>query len=346
MKFPRMDWYPWDFNEDRKVRLLTWQERGAYALILQAMWQWADEHDTVDFPDSDWDIAGATGIPYEDWMLLRQRLVDHPFAPLCLDSTTHVIYSPRLREEYIKALQRHEGAQLKGGKGGRSKNSNKPTTKPQLTSSLAPANPELSPSKPHLSLITNQDQEKDLLLPRAGANDKTEPLPPHENAALNALPLTERSVTPDVIPDAPVAAKPLAGQWASLETAWMQYCHGSLPRSLFDELPVMLAEAQCPDLDMAVVIAAFREADRHNARTWAYVRRIVERWLAAGLTTLAAVEADLVAQGEKRAQSDRHAAHGPRDRPAPSFVEPPMTENDKALFATFEQVVQGGGGSS
>ena len=345
MKFPRMDWYPWDFDDDERVTPLTWQERAAYMTVLTAMWKWADKHETVDLPNNDWVISGAVRIPYDEWMTLRARLIDHPFAPLYLDVTQDTIYSPRLRTEYTKALQRHEQAQLKGGKGGRPKTSNKPPTKPQLTSSLAPANPELSPGKPHLSLITNQDQEKDLLLPRADANDKAEPLPPHENESPNALPLTERSVTPDVIPDEPVAAKPLAGQWASLETAWMQYCHGSLPRSLFDELPVMLEEAHCPDLDPAILIAAFREADRHEARTWAYVRRIVDRWLSGGLTTLAAVEADLAAQATKRAKSDMHAAHGPRDRPSPTFVEPPMTENDKALFATFEHVTQGGGSS-
>lgn len=159
MKFPRMDFYPWDFKEDECVKLMTWLESAAYMYVLTGMWQWADKHDTVDLPNNDWMIAGAVGIPYEEWCALRKRFVDHPLAVLFVDEEQNVLYSPRLRKEYLAALGRHDMAVAKGKTGGRPKSLSQTEDKPQQTSSLAPANPELSPSKAHLSLISDQETE-------------------------------------------------------------------------------------------------------------------------------------------------------------------------------------------
>ncbi len=110
MRFPHFDWYPWDFDEDEKVRVLTWQEKGVYTLVLSAMWRWAAKHDSPDLPDNNRVIAGQIGMPIQDWIAVREVLVDNEWAPLQLDPNDHVVYSKRMREEYAKALKRGGGS--------------------------------------------------------------------------------------------------------------------------------------------------------------------------------------------------------------------------------------------
>jgi len=165
MRLPRMDWYPWDFDDDEYVRPLSWTERGAYMILLTAMWKWAEKHDTVDVPDDDYILAAICGIPEADWPVIRHRLIDHPYAPLKRDPEAGVIYSPRLRDEYAKAVARHVSAREKGALGGRPKNLPKTSSFPganlEDSDSLAEENPELSTSQagktPHRSSIKDQD---------------------------------------------------------------------------------------------------------------------------------------------------------------------------------------------
>ncbi len=159
MKFPRMDFYPMDFLEDERVRPLTTSQRGAYALVLFAMWRWAEKHDTVDFPDDDWVIAGAVDIPLGEWQKLRARLIDHPFAPLRKDEQAGVIYSPRLRKEYGLALARHDQARVNGKRGGRPKNPAKANANLPVTAYLPMGNPSVSNSQAQSSMISDQASE-------------------------------------------------------------------------------------------------------------------------------------------------------------------------------------------
>lgn len=157
MKFTRMDWYPWDFDEDEYVKLLPWAQQNAYMRILTVMWKWADKHDTVDLPDDDFRIAGAIGISVEEWAPLRERLVDHPASLLKRDPEAGVIFSSRMREEYQKALDRSAQAKENGSKGGRPKNAREPVENPQVYDGFADAKPPSTRSKAHISL--NKDQE-------------------------------------------------------------------------------------------------------------------------------------------------------------------------------------------
>lgn len=191
MRFARMDWYPWAFDEDELVRLLSWADQNAYMRILTVMWKWAEKHDTVDLPDDDYRIAGAIGIPVEEWQRLRARLVDHPAAVLKRDSDAGVIYSPRLRAEYAAALARHATAQANGRQGGRPRRpaSDSDREAPPMVESMQPsrlpaenlsetyrlpvANPSLTHSQAHRSEIIDQespDQDLNLTEPSVPAD--------------------------------------------------------------------------------------------------------------------------------------------------------------------------------
>ena len=315
MRFPHFDFYPGDWMNDSHNAALTYEEWGVHIALLCRMW---DQPDCT-LPNDDRYLARLLRVPEDQWRQWREVLIDGPQPVLQIQNDR--LISPKLLTIFTQACNASRKAKDKADKRWKSPESD-PDKVPASNRSNAVAMPQQSCSNAshQSSVISYQDQEKDLLLPRADANDKAEPLVPHESDAPTTLPLTERFVTPELAAPVTNATKPLAGQWASLEAAWMQYCHGSLPRSLFDELPMMLEEAHCPDLDPAVLVAAFREADRHEARTWAYVRRIVDRWLSAGLTTLVAVEADLVAQRNKRAQPlSRDAPSAKRGRDSPQL---------------------------
>lgn len=160
-----MDWYPWRFDEDELVKLLTWQERGAYMMVLTSMWKWSEQHGTVDLPDNDWRIAGAVNIPYEDWIVLRERLVDHPAAPLQRDPEAHIIYSPTLRDEYAKSLARTASSRERGRLGGLAKTYSQGSAKHEVSNGLAEPKPDPSGSeaggKPDPPIIDHRSEISD-----------------------------------------------------------------------------------------------------------------------------------------------------------------------------------------
>lgn len=187
MKFSRLDWYPWDFDEDPLVQHLSWQEQSFYMRVLTEMWKWSAKHDTVDIPNDDWLASGAVRIPYKEWVKLRVRLVDHPAAPLKCDAEAGVIYSRRLRDEYAKAVARSQSHTERGKKGGRPKSSNKPIAKLQVSNSLPIAKLQPSNSQAiagdHLS-FTKEINKREIL--RAPARWNAE-LPPDVSDMLSVL---------------------------------------------------------------------------------------------------------------------------------------------------------------
>jgi DnaD/phage-associated family protein len=79
--------------------------------------------------------------------------------------------------------------------------------------------------------------------------------------------------------------------WRRLDEAWFRYLGGSLSATAREDLPDLLREGpDGPALSEDVVILAFAEANRNNAKTWAYVSRILANWRAAGICTLAAAQ--------------------------------------------------------
>lgn len=118
MRYPRYDWYPRDWQDDYRVRLLTLEERGAYRELLDHMWIWADRHETVDVPDHDRQFAAWLGVSMEHWLSLRAALIDGPDAPLTREMVdgNAIVYSKRLRQEYERAVKRTEIATAKAMK--------------------------------------------------------------------------------------------------------------------------------------------------------------------------------------------------------------------------------------
>ncbi len=289
MKFPRMDWYPWDFDEDEYVKLLPWSQQNAYMRILTVMWKWADKHDTVDLPDDDFRIAGAIGISPEEWAPLRERLVTHPAAPLKHDPEAHVIYSPRIRAEYQKALNRTGSYSERGKKGGRGKRHGEAIEKLPESYSFTTADQEESNSETealyHLSL--NRDQEI-----KTNNNDNA-PVPERDNA--DPLPEVLRlEFTPK--------------QVALLTKAWESKMGGTVP-SLFIDRMKTFREANGPPLDIEVFTWAIDQCALYEKRTLAYLETILKNCQARGHTSLVHV---LAYERQREAEKPKGVAkHGP-----------------------------------
>lgn len=136
----------------------------------------------------------------------------------------------------------------------------------------------------------------------------TEPMAQQNaNSVALSLTVTEETAT---TPRAQSADNP----WPTLEAGWFKYIHGSLSATAREELPDYL-DALPPD----VVVCAFQEADRNNARNWGYVRSILDAFRTEGIRTTA----DADARAERfAAQKKQRAVALPASRASPPGPKP------------------------
>lgn len=100
---------------------------------------------------------------------------------------------------------------------------------------------------------------------------------------------------------------------AALVRGWETYMGGTLsPPALGELLDATRGGDGRPALAPAVVIAGMQEAHDHNARTLAYLRRVLRRAADEGLTTLAAWTAAQAARS-RASPSPRAKPEGPRE---------------------------------
>lgn len=136
--------------------------------------------------------------------------------------------------------------------------------------------------------------------------------------------LPNRTV-PDLLPDPDPAAATKAraledaaasgeeSVTAALAGGWETYMGGTLsPPALVELLDATRGGDGRPALAPDVVIAAMREAHDHNARSLAYLRRVLRRAADEGLTTSAAWIADQAAR-PRASPSPRAKPEGPRE---------------------------------
>lgn len=146
-RLPYFKFYPWDWETDDRVQLLSLEEKGAFISLLIAMWKRSEKEGTVDLPDSDPYIAAQLHVSITDWKRLRAVLVDGEWAVLRVDPERNTIYSKKLRQVYVESLEWTESRRKNGKNGGRPPKNAAPNNL-VVSTSLPNANPVLSTSQP------------------------------------------------------------------------------------------------------------------------------------------------------------------------------------------------------
>ena len=74
---------------------------------------------------------------------------------------------------------------------------------------------------------------------------------------------------------------------------------GTMPRSVGEDVSWYIGEGYAPEL----LCAAISDAAKHNARSWAYVERILQGCSQRGIKTLSAYQGEQATRKSKKASS-------------------------------------------
>lgn len=278
-KIPYMPFYPQDWLSDRNVSTYSLEERGAYIDLLCRLWE-----NGGTLPDDDTFLAKLLRISARKWKLLRNVLLDGPFAALETDG--QVIWQKRLLDEWAKVASVRQSRAAAGRQGGLAK-AGKRLANAKHTASTSHA-VAMANRKQNLA-ISDPDPESDSESDPRNQESSDDDSPSQDSRDLDAG-----------------ARDPSSSSSSTLAKAWSRYMGGTLTPVFLDHLEDYLAHPTDP-LAMEVVIDAMREAHLARAPTWKYLDGILRRRQAAGLATMDAV----------RAHEDRRKNGRARDAPAP-----------------------------
>ena len=106
MQLPYFAMYPRDWMSDPRVQIMDLREEGAYFRLLLLCWTYDD---TCTLPDDDHLLARLLGIAEEEWLQLRQVLVEGEQAVFQHNEEGR-LYNRRLMREWKNAMDRSEKA--------------------------------------------------------------------------------------------------------------------------------------------------------------------------------------------------------------------------------------------
>ena len=117
LKRPYYKWYPKDFNQDEKVKGLSWDAELIYRRVLDVMWQSNDCQlpNDIDYLYN----AVANALPKESFIASWKQIQRENFS-LFVESNGW-IYSKRLKIELAEVIKLSKERQKYGKKGGQAK---------------------------------------------------------------------------------------------------------------------------------------------------------------------------------------------------------------------------------